>query len=99
MARRVHQVELVQLAVLGAIIQAHRLRLDRDPALLLDVHIVENLRLAGHLAVGHAAASLDKPVGERRFAVVDMGHDGKIADARKRRHAFRRGFAHCYVWC
>ena len=99
MAGRVHQVQLIQLAVLGAIIQADGLRLDGDPALLLDLHIIENLRLAGHFALGHAAARLDKPVGERRFAVVDMGDDGKIADARKRRHAFRRGFAHCYVWC
>ena len=27
-----------------------------------------------------AAAQLDQPVGERRFAVVDMGDDGEIAD-------------------
>jgi hypothetical protein len=43
MARRVHQVQLIGLAVLRDIIQAHRLRLDRDPALLLNVHIIKDL--------------------------------------------------------
>jgi hypothetical protein len=28
----------------------------------------------------HGAAGLDEPVGERGFAVVDVGDDGKIAD-------------------
>jgi hypothetical protein len=38
-AGRVHQVELVALPPL----EPHGLRLDGDPALLLDVHIVEHL--------------------------------------------------------
>ena len=43
MARRVHQVEDIVLPVRGAVIEPHRLRLDRDPALLLELHIVEHL--------------------------------------------------------
>ncbi|NJM33444.1 MAG: hypothetical protein HC850_00705 [Rhodomicrobium sp.] len=31
-----------------------------------------------HLALGQPAAKLDQPVGQRRFAVVDMGDDGKL---------------------
>ena len=44
-ARRVDQVELVPVPV-----DAHRLRLDRDPALALEVHRVE--QLLAHLALG-----------------------------------------------
>jgi hypothetical protein len=80
MAGRVDQVEDIVLAVFGLVVQAHGLRLDGDAALFLDVHIVENLLLAGHLARVEAAGELDQPVGERRFAMVDMGDDGEIAD-------------------
>ena len=78
MARRVHQIERVGLAVLGRIGQAHRLSLDGNAALALDIHRIEDLFL--HLAVGEPACGLDQPVGQGRFAVVDMGHDREIAD-------------------
>ena len=70
--RSVHQVELVALPG-----EPHRLRLDRDPALALDVHIVEHLLVAAHFAVGQSAGRLDQPVGESRLAVVDMGDDAR----------------------
>jgi hypothetical protein len=79
MAGRVHQVEDVGLAVPGAIVEPHRLRLDRDPPLALDVHIVEHL--ARHLPLGQPARRLDEPVGQSRLAMVDMGDDGEIADS------------------
>ena len=75
-ARGVHQVELVGLAVGGLPLEPHGLRLDGDPALLLDVHGVEHLAV-GHLALGEAAGGLDQPVGERRLAVVDMRDDAR----------------------
>ena len=93
MARRVHQVELIKLAILRPIIEPHGLRLDRDAALLLDLHVVEHLRLPAISRVGHAAADLDEPVGKRRLAVIDMGDDGEIADVLKRRHALWGGIA------
>ncbi len=77
-ARRVHQVELIGLAVLGLVIEAHGLRLDGDAALALDVHRIEHLLL--HLARRGAAAQLDKPVRQRRFSVVDVGDDGEVAN-------------------
>ncbi len=76
--RRVHQVEDVIRAVLRAVIEPHRLRLDRDAALLLQFHIVEHL--ARHLARGEAAGGLDQPVGQGRFAMVDVRDDAEIAD-------------------
>ena len=78
MARRVHQVQRVGLAVRRGIGQAHRLRLDGDAALLLDLHIVEHL--FRHLAVGQAARLLDQAIGQRRLAMVDMRDDRKVAD-------------------
>ena len=79
MAGRVHQVELVGLAVRRLPVEPHGLRLDGDPALLLDVHVVEHLRATSRASVSPPVA-LDQPVGERRLAVVDMGDDREIAD-------------------
>ena len=93
MARRVDQVQLVELAVLGAVIEAHGLRLDGDAALALDVHGIEHLLL--HLPRGQAAAELDQPVCQRRLAVIDMGDDGEVTDAGKRR---RRKLTHGAAW-
>jgi hypothetical protein len=80
-AGRVHQVQLIAVPF-----EPDRLRLDGDAALLLDLHIVEDLAM-GHLAVGQAAGALDQPVGERRLPMVDMGDDREIADAGNVFHA------------
>ena len=70
---RVDQVELVALPG-----HAHRLRLDRDPALALELHRVE--QLLAHLAPGHGLRQLEDAVGERRLAVVDVRDDREVAD-------------------
>ena len=77
-ARRVHEVEDIGLAVLGPVFEAHRLRLDGDAALALDVHGIEHL--LDHVALRHCPGLLDEPVGQRRLAVVDMGDDREVAD-------------------
>jgi hypothetical protein len=56
-ARRVHQVQLIGLAVLVLVVEAHGLRLYGDAALLLDVHGIENLRR--HIALRDVTAELD----------------------------------------
>ena len=73
-ARRVDQVELVALPG-----HAHRLRLDRDPALALEVHRVEHLR--AHVALRDGVRQLEDAIGERRLAVVDVRDDREVADA------------------
>ncbi len=78
MARRVHKIELIGLAIFGGIVQAHGLRLDGDPALLFDVHVIKDLR--AHLPVGQAAGALDQAIGQRRLAMVDMRNDRKVSD-------------------
>ena len=72
-ARRVDQVELVALPD-----DAHGLRLDRDPALALELHRVE--QLLAHLAAGDGLGELEDAVGERRLAVVDVRDDREVAD-------------------
>ena len=59
-------------------VDAHGLRLDRDPALALEVHRVEHLR--AHLAAGDGVGQLEDAVGQRRLAVVDVGDDREVAD-------------------
>ena len=77
-AGRVDQVELVQVAVVGRIVQADGVGLDGDAALALEVHRVENL--LHHFALRKRAGDFEQAVGQRRFAVVDMRNDREIAD-------------------
>ena len=72
-AGRIHQVELIGLAVLGVIVEADGLRLDGDAALALDIHRVEDLLL--HVPVGDVAAQLNEPVGQGALAVIDMSNN------------------------
>ena len=76
--RGVDEVEFVDLAVLGLVLEGGGLRLDRDAAFTLEVHAVEHL--GAHFAVGKTAAALDQAVGERRLAVVNVGDDREVAD-------------------
>ena len=77
-AGRVDEVQLVELAVTGVVAHAHCIQLDRDPALALEIHRVEHL--LAHEALVERARELDKPVGQGRFPVVDVGHDAEVAD-------------------
>ena len=80
MAGGVDKVELVFLAVVGLIAHTHGLAFDRDAALALDVHRVEELGL--HIALGDGARHLEDAVGKRRFPMVDMGDNGEVPDMR-----------------
>ena len=77
---RVDQVQLVGLAVARRVEHAHRLRLDRDAALALQVHRVQQLR--AHLARGDRVRQLEDAIGQRRLAVVDVRDDREVADVR-----------------
>ena len=78
MSRRVDQVELVLLAASRGVGHAHRVQLDRDAALPLEIEGVENLSL--HFALLKHAGRLDQPIGEGRFAVVDVRDDAEVAN-------------------
>ena len=85
MARRVDEVEHIFLARFRRVVEAHGIGLDGDAALALEVHRIEDL--VDHLPFGDGPAQLDQPVGQRRFAVIDMGDDGEIADMAKIGHS------------
>ena len=53
------------------------MRLDRDPALALEIHGIEQLVLL--IALVNGARRLQQTIGKRRLAVVDVRDDTKIA--------------------
>jgi len=59
-------------------VQGRRLGLDGNAALALDLHGVEHLRR--HFAIRQSAAALDQAIGQGRFAVIDVGNDGEVAN-------------------
>ena len=73
---RVDEIKHISFAVGMRIEHPHRRGFDRDAALALDVHRVE--QLLRHISGGDGVRQLHHPVGQRRFAVVDMRDDGKI---------------------
>ena len=58
---------------------ADGLSLDRDAALALELHGVE--QLLAHVPLGDGAGQLEDAVGERRLAVVDVRDDREVANA------------------
>ena len=77
-ARRIDQVELIRLAVVGVIGHADGIGLDRDATLALDVHRVKQLRL--HVALIDGMGELEDAVTDRGLAMVDMRNDREVAD-------------------
>ena len=91
----VDQVELV-VDALEPVRETHGLRLDRDPALALEIHLVEVL--LAHVAVGDGVRELEQAIGQRRLAVVDVRDDAEVPDVAvvrspRSRRAYRTGAA------
>src|SRR5687768_13439015 len=85
MAGRIDQLKLIFDAVLGLELQAHRLRLDRDAALALELQLVQELVDA--LAVRDGARDVEDAIREGALAMIDVSDDGEVADsARVGRH-------------
>src|SRR5205814_1217616 len=82
-ARRVDQVQLVLLSLVG-VVDRDRVHLDGDAALALQVHAVEQLRAV--LAGGDGAGLEKELVREGTLAVVDVGDDAIVADELGVRH-------------
>jgi hypothetical protein len=76
MAGSVNEVKLVVLAVQRRVGDSYRLAFYGDAPFPLNVHVVENLILK--ITVVNELRLLDKPVRQRRFAVVNMRDYAKI---------------------
>lgn len=74
----INEVELVGFAISSVIVKRYALGLDSDAPFTLDIHGVEHLLF--HFAISQSTTELDKPIGQGRFTMVDMGDDGKISD-------------------
>jgi hypothetical protein len=68
----------IYLSILRTVIEGDALRFDRNTALTLEIHRVEDLR--GHLTVSQAAADLNESIGQRRLTVIYMSDDREISD-------------------
>ena len=77
-ARCIDQVELIRLAIVGVIGNANGIGLDRDAALALDIHGVEQLRF--HVALVDGMGELKDTVTDRGLAMVDVRNDREVAD-------------------
>jgi len=77
-ARRIDQIQLVLLSVARLVMQANAFGLDGDAALAFEIHRVEKLRM--HFALGERPGQLEKAVGQRGFAMVDVCDDAEIPD-------------------
>ena len=77
-AGSVDQVQHIGLAVVGRVVEPNRMRFDRDAALALEIHAVEHLRF--HLARLQRPGELEKAVGQRRLAVIDVRDDREVTD-------------------
>ena len=73
MARRIDQIEVVDLPIERLVMQRCGLCLDSYPTLFFDVHRVKNLCL--HLTLGEAATTLDQAVCKGRLAVINVRND------------------------
>ena len=77
-ARRVDQVELVFLAVIGVVVHGNGAGFDGNAALAFQLHVVQNLVLHGALV--HAVGQLQNTVRQCGLAVVNVGNDTKVAN-------------------
>ena len=77
MPRRIEQIQPIGLTRLACVTHRHRMRLNCDPPLPFQVHRIKKLVLP--LALLDRAGALQQPVRQRRFAVIDVRDDAKIA--------------------
>lgn len=78
MSRRINKVQLIGFAILRSVGQRDALRLDGNTAFALYIHRIENL--SGHFTLSQPSTDLNEAVCNSRFAVVNMGNNGKISD-------------------
>jgi hypothetical protein len=75
---RIDKVQPVLFPVRRRPGNCHSLAFDRNAPFPLNVHIVEDLIL--EVAIVDKVTFLDKPVGQGRFAVIDVGDNTKVTN-------------------
>ena len=77
-AGSIDQIELVEHAVIGAVVEADRVSFDGDAALAFQIHGVKDL--LHHFALRKCAGDFEQAVGKGTLAVVDVRNDREIPD-------------------
>ncbi len=75
--RGIEQIQPIGLTRLACVTHRHRMRLNCDPPLPLQVHRIKKLVLP--LALLDRASALQQPVRQGRLAMIDVRDDAKIA--------------------
>ena len=81
---RIDQVQQIRVPVLRRVIHRNGMALNRNALLALEIHRVQELIL--HPAQFHRFRMFEQTVGERRFPVVDVSDDTKVANIADLRH-------------
>ena len=79
MPRRINQIERVSLAILRFIFHLDSMQLNGDAALLLKLHIVQNL-IEFHLTFSDRAGAFEKTIGDCRLTVIYVCDYAEISD-------------------
>ena len=78
MTGRVDEVEMIGHAIPGRVRQAYGLAFDGNSPLSFDIHGIQDLIL--EVPVRNHIRKLNESVGQRGFAMVDMGDDAEISN-------------------
>ncbi len=74
--RGIKKIQPVRMPILGQILHRHRVRLNGDSPLPLQIHGVQQLILL--IAIFDGASHFEQSIGQRRLAVIDMRNNAKI---------------------
>lgn len=77
MPRGIDKIEREDLTRPAGVREHHGLALDGDAALALNLHGVQDL--VAELPLRHQARVLNQAVGQRGFAMIDMGNDAEVS--------------------
>ena len=75
--RGIKKIQPVGMPIFGQILHRHRVRLDGDSPLPLQIHGVQQLILL--IAIFDGAGHFEQSIGQRRLAVIDVRDNAKIA--------------------
>ena len=77
MTRRVDEVKVIHLTIVGFVVKRNALGFDGNAAFAFQIHGVQDLGF--HFAFSQPSAGLDQSVRESRLTMVDVGYDGKVS--------------------
>ena len=81
----VDKIELIDLSIIGRVVQSDTLGLDSNTPLAFYFHRIEHLLV--HFPRAQTTAMLDEAIRKGGFTMVYVGNNGKIADVAEIAHS------------